>query len=84
MNIVKNMMNIVKNIFIIIILGMIVVIYVIIRLKNYYYVNLNCIFKYCDVEFIWGKMCFELYIEFGGRCDLIKGIFDCLDICKYV
>lgn len=39
-----------------------------------YYVN--CMGKYCsDILFSWGEMCLKLYIEFGGRCDLINGMF---------
>ena len=57
--------------------------YVTTRPRNHHYVNPNRTFKHCNVELTWGKMCPELYTELGGRCDLIKGTFDCPDIRKY-
>lgn len=82
-NIAKNTTNIAKNTSITTTPGTTAVTYVTTRPKNYHYVNPNRTFKHCDVEFTWGKMCPELYTELGGRCDLIKGTFDCPDIRKY-
>lgn len=39
------------------------------------YLNLNFIYEYCKIKFKWGEMCLKLYIEFGGKCDLVDDIF---------